>query len=143
MTIDLIKPHELAALYLMMCEIPEIHNPDPTFRNFIERLNSDKILVHAVRTGKKFIGAVGFQESTWMFKGIHFIPEVRGSGVAAKAVIAMLCLYDAEPVRAQYFISNSRVARFLYKLGAKPVDGGAEGMQMVEFDSTEPLVRLA
>lgn len=125
MTLDTITPDELKMLWGWMHEEPEFHIVDETpalFDEWTERLAIQGIDVIAVRTGKKFVGAIGFQPSTGMIRGVHFRKEVRGSGFARKALQALLAslfLAGAQTVSLRYLSTNMRAHRFFRRCGAE------------------------
>lgn len=125
MTIDDLKPHELEKLWAWVSAEPQAHMDDAgpkTLEAFVEHLANEKITVFAIRTGKKLVGAVGFQVHSSMLKGIHFIPEVRGSGLPRRgvdAVLHMLGGFGVPSVSVAWYASNARMTRFVQKLGGE------------------------
>jgi hypothetical protein len=132
MTLDEIRPDELAKLWAWINAEPHLHLADDspkTLEAFVASLANENITVVAARTGKKLIGAIGFDPAKSMLRGIHFIPEVRGTVHTYAAVKALLETVKPAKVTARYLSSNKRVASFLRKLGAVEVDGGGSAIQ--------------
>lgn len=128
MTIDALRGEELPTVWAWLIAEPELNSDDfgpktlEDFRAYVDKGSADNtLIVFAVRTGRKLVGAVGFNPAEKCFRGIVFSPDVRGSGMAAKGVLGILeALWHlgVTTVSAKYFVTNERVTGFFRKLGA-------------------------
>jgi RimJ/RimL family protein N-acetyltransferase len=154
MTLDLASPAELWITFNWAKENPELHMDDngpKTVEEFLTYLKNENITVLAARKGHKFIGSIGIKpgEDEGWIKGIHFIPEVRGTGAAYTAVMAAIATFHPFPVYLKYFADNPFMPGLVRRMGGRNIDGGGSttrngvpvDFQLVEFRGA-PLVTL-
>lgn len=146
MILDIANGPELWHLFQWIKENPKLHTDDAgpkTFDEFTAHLKNEDISVLAARKGRKFVGAIGIKagEQEGWIRGIHFIPEVRGTGAAYTAVMAAITTFHPFPVKLRYFVDNPYMSKFVAKLGGINLDGGGSttrdgvpvDFQLVEF----------
>lgn len=154
MTIDLINPDELRLLWLAISSEPWLHFDDAgpkSYEEWARFLADNEIMIFSARMGRKWVGAVGFQEKAKQLRGIYFVPECRGGVIPKTAVTAVLAILSPVAVKARYFADNDRAARFLAKLGFEAtgaeipatIRGGQEvALHEVEFNPLRENLRL-
>lgn len=162
MTIDVGSISELAMLWAAIALEQDKHFNDDSpkdFAAFLKLVNDEDRTLFVIRKGSKVVGWIGVQivAPVPYLRGIHFIPEARGQGIAMSALQSVLFLLfkqGAKAVRADYMDSNKGVAKFLYKAGCIEVTSEAKRwvkqagedvlVETVEFTfDGEPMVKLA